>query len=64
MAINGVKVPNPPLRDTIILPDWTGQGPYATVTLRMDFRDSNIAGTLVYHCHVLDHEDGGMMAKI
>jgi hypothetical protein len=30
----------------------------------MDFRDPNIAGTFVYHGHVLDHEDAGMMAKI
>jgi hypothetical protein len=30
----------------------------------MDFRDPNIVGTFVYHCHVLEHEDGGMMGKI
>jgi FtsP/CotA-like multicopper oxidase with cupredoxin domain len=30
----------------------------------MDFRDPEIAGTFVYHCHILDHEDAGMMAKI
>jgi FtsP/CotA-like multicopper oxidase with cupredoxin domain len=34
------------------------------VTLRMDFRDKNIIGDFVYHCHILAHEDGGMMAKI
>jgi FtsP/CotA-like multicopper oxidase with cupredoxin domain len=34
------------------------------VTVRMDFRDPNIAGTFVYHCHVLFHEDNGMMEKI
>jgi FtsP/CotA-like multicopper oxidase with cupredoxin domain len=64
MAINGVPVTNPDLQDTIIVPNWTGTGPYPSVTLRMDFRDPNIAGTFVYHCHILDHEDGGMMAKI
>ena len=26
--------------------------------------DPEIAGLFVYHCHVLDHEDGGMMAEI
>jgi len=36
----------------------------ATVKLRMDFRERNIAGTFVYHCHILEHEDHGMMAKI
>jgi FtsP/CotA-like multicopper oxidase with cupredoxin domain len=64
MAINGIPVPNPDLQDTIVLPNWSGHGPYPNVTLRMDFRDSNIAGTFVYHCHILDHEDGGMMSKI
>ncbi len=63
-AINGVPVPNPDLLDTITIPAWSGSGPYPNVTLRMDFRDPNIAGTFVYHCHILDHEDGGMMAKI
>jgi FtsP/CotA-like multicopper oxidase with cupredoxin domain len=23
-----------------------------------------IAGDFVYHCHILEHEDGGMMATI
>ncbi len=64
MAINGVPVPNPDLQDTIQIPNWAGTGPYPSVTLRMDFRDPNIAGTFVYHCHILDHEDGGMMEKI
>lgn len=64
MAINGVPVPNPELQDTVIIPNWSGTGPYPSVTVRMDFRDPNIAGTFVYHCHILDHEDGGMMAKI
>ncbi len=64
MAINGVPVPNPDLIDTMSIPPWSGSGPYPNVTLRLDFRDPNIAGTFVYHCHILDHEDGGMMAKI
>ncbi len=64
MKINGVPVSNPDLQDTIQVPNWSGTGPYPSVTLRMDFRDPNIAGTFVYHCHILDHEDGGMMAKI
>jgi FtsP/CotA-like multicopper oxidase with cupredoxin domain len=35
-----------------------------SVTLRMDFRDKDIVGEFPYHCHILAHEDGGMMAKI
>jgi FtsP/CotA-like multicopper oxidase with cupredoxin domain len=29
----------------------------------MDFRGA-VVGDFVYHCHILDHEDGGMMAII
>lgn len=63
-AVNGVPVQNPTLQDTYSVPFWSGTGPYPSITVRMDFRDPNIAGTFVYHCHVLDHEDAGMMAKI
>ena len=28
----------------------------------MPFQD--YAGTSVFHCHILDHEDGGMMALV
>lgn len=34
------------------------------VRVIVDFRDPAIRGTFVFHCHILDHEDGGMMAKI
>jgi len=64
LAQNGQPFTNPELRDTVILPAWSGSGPYPTVTLRMDFRDPEIAGKFVYHCHILDHEDAGMMAII
>lgn len=64
LATNGQQHTNPELRDTVVVPAWLGSGPYPTVTLRMDFRDPQIAGQFVYHCHILDHEDGGMMAII
>ena len=64
MAIDGVPLANPYLADTITIPEWAGSGPYHNVTVRMDFSDPNIAGKFVYHCHILDHEDGGMMATI
>ncbi|HEY4772100.1 MAG TPA: multicopper oxidase domain-containing protein [Steroidobacteraceae bacterium] len=64
MATNGVAEANPELRDTVVVPAWSGTGPYPSVKLRLDFRDPEIAGTFVFHCHVLDHEDAGMMAKI
>jgi FtsP/CotA-like multicopper oxidase with cupredoxin domain len=61
--ING-KAVDPELRDTITIPYWKGKGSYPKVKVIMDFRDPEIAGTFVYHCHILDHEDAGMMAKI
>jgi FtsP/CotA-like multicopper oxidase with cupredoxin domain len=64
MAVNGVAQADPQLRDTVVVPAWSGTGPYPSVSLRMDFRDPEIAGTFVFHCHVLDHEDAGMMQKI
>lgn len=64
MAFDGVPLANPYLADTITIPEWAGSGPYHTATVRMDFSDPNIAGKFVYHCHILDHEDGGMMATI
>jgi FtsP/CotA-like multicopper oxidase with cupredoxin domain len=50
-------------RDMIDVPYWTGTGPYPSVKLRMDFRGPAI-GDFVYHCHILGHEDNGMMAII
>ena len=34
------------------------------VTLIMPFLKNRIAGRFVFHCHILEHEDGGMMANI
>jgi FtsP/CotA-like multicopper oxidase with cupredoxin domain len=62
---NGEPVP-PDRRqylDMIDVPYWSGTGPYPSVKLRMDFRGMDI-GDFVYHCHILEHEDGGMMAII
>ncbi len=49
--------------DTIQVPYWSGTGPYPSVKLRMDFRGPDV-GDFVYHCHILGHEDSGMMATI
>jgi FtsP/CotA-like multicopper oxidase with cupredoxin domain len=62
---NGIAVDEPNLRDTIGVGFWDGNSPqYPSVKLRMDFRDPNILGTFPYHCHILQHEDGGMMGTI
>ncbi len=49
--------------DTIQVPYWSGKGPYPSVTVRLDFRGADV-GDFVYHCHILGHEDNGMMAII
>ena len=62
---SGVPIHEPFLRDTVNVPYFNGRTlQYPSVRLRMDFRDPNIVGTFVYHCHVLEHEDNGMMGKI
>jgi FtsP/CotA-like multicopper oxidase with cupredoxin domain len=62
---SGVPVNEPFLRDTVNVPYYNGRAlQYPSVRLRMDFRDPNIVGTFVYHCHLLEHEDGGMMGRI
>jgi FtsP/CotA-like multicopper oxidase with cupredoxin domain len=48
--------PDPGWRDTVDVP--AGQ----SVVVRIPFDD--FTGTAVYHCHILDHEDQGMMGTI
>ena len=43
-------------RDTLIIPH--GQ------TKRIRIRFADFAGRTVYHCHILDHEDLGMMGTL
>ncbi|HZV76352.1 MAG TPA: multicopper oxidase domain-containing protein [Candidatus Babeliales bacterium] len=65
--VNGVKQTHPHWADTIIVPHRSGTGKKSvpgSVVLLMDFRDPVIRGEFVFHCHILDHEDQGMMAKI
>jgi FtsP/CotA-like multicopper oxidase with cupredoxin domain len=62
---SGVPVNEPFLRDTVNVPYYSGRMlKYPSVRLRMDFRDPNAVGTFVYHCHLLEHEDNGMMGTI
>jgi FtsP/CotA-like multicopper oxidase with cupredoxin domain len=48
--------------DMIEVPAWDGNPahPYPSVTLLVDFRGPDI-GSFVFHCHILGHEDLGMM---
>ena len=53
--------------DMIEVPFWDNvanpNGPVPQVELLMDFRGMDV-GDFVYHCHILSHEDLGMMAII
>ncbi len=65
LAINGVPTNDSAVRDTVVIPYWDGKSQsYPSVKVRVDFRDPETVGTFLYHCHILDHEDLGMMAKI
>src|ERR1700722_1557327 len=65
VAWNGVPVNEPFLRDTVNVPYFDGrmlQSPSGRI--RLDFRDPDTVGTFAYHCHLLEHEDAGMMGTI
>jgi suppressor of ftsI len=57
-AENGLPIADPLWLDTVNVP--TG----GSVDVIMDFTDPVIRGMSVFHCHLLNHEDKGMMAKI
>jgi FtsP/CotA-like multicopper oxidase with cupredoxin domain len=54
----------PTPRDTVDLPAWDGFRKYPSLILRMDFRDPRIVGTFPFHCHIMQHVDGGMMGTV
>ncbi|MGH7922808.1 MAG: multicopper oxidase family protein, partial [Candidatus Dormibacteraceae bacterium] len=56
--INGRTLPIPLWRDTFVLPEFTGN----SITFESNFVD--FTGKFVEHCHVLSHEDLGMMASV
>jgi FtsP/CotA-like multicopper oxidase with cupredoxin domain len=57
-ASNGSSIQAPHWLDTVNL------DPNESIDLLMDFTDPIIAGMSLFHCHLLKHEDKGMMAKI
>jgi FtsP/CotA-like multicopper oxidase with cupredoxin domain len=57
-AENSVPLAHPPWLDTVNVP-YRG-----SVDVILDFTDPIIKGMSVFHCHLLNHEDKGMMAKI
>jgi FtsP/CotA-like multicopper oxidase with cupredoxin domain len=52
-----------PIHDPVWL-DTVNVGVEGSVDVIMDFTNPVIRGMAVFHCHLLNHEDKGMMAKI
>lgn len=67
--INGKPLPVPEWRDTILVPAATGgngninDANFGSVTLRTWF-DPRFTGSTVMHCHILTHEDVGMIQRL
>jgi suppressor of ftsI len=61
--INGVRQPFTGYQDTVSLPIATKKGP-GEVKIRIRFTNPLIVGKFVYHCHIVQHADQGMMANI
>jgi FtsP/CotA-like multicopper oxidase with cupredoxin domain len=67
-ATNGARNNTPNWIDTVDVPPQRrtahGVPRPSTITILVDFRNPVIAGTFLFHCHLTDHEDGGMAAKV
>jgi suppressor of ftsI len=62
--INGVPQPFNGYDDVVTLPAAKSDTEPSEVTLLMPFDDPVIVGKFVYHCHIIQHEDQGMMSVI
>jgi FtsP/CotA-like multicopper oxidase with cupredoxin domain len=62
-AINGIAQSQEFLLDNVNVPAANANGP-GSVKILVDFTDPIDIGTFLLHCHILSHEDGGMMAAI
>ena len=56
LSMNGIPYTSYGEQDTVVLP------PHGDVVIRMAFLD--FTGKFVFHCHILAHEDGGMMKVV
>jgi FtsP/CotA-like multicopper oxidase with cupredoxin domain len=69
LEVNGLRPPDPPLLDVVNVPFATGfdtaGAPVAPgrVRIKLSFPDA-LAGDILFHCHLVDHEDNGMMGIV
>jgi len=67
ISLNGVPQPFTGYQDTVSLPFATkqkGQLVPGEVTVIIPFTNPVMVGEFVYHCHIVQHADQGMMANI
>ena len=62
--INGEPVPFIGYNDVFTLPPASSTGEPSVVKMLIPFTDPVILGEFVYHCHIIQHEDQGMMSNI
>jgi FtsP/CotA-like multicopper oxidase with cupredoxin domain len=71
LAIDGKQVAEPPLLDVVNVPYAEAMGYHSKegpvrpgrVRIKLYFPES-LAGDIPFHCHLVDHEDNGMMAVL
>jgi suppressor of ftsI len=62
-SVNGQAVPPDSLRDVVDLP-YAQNGVPGEVKVIIPFTDPIMVGRFVFHCHIVGHEDAGMMANL
>lgn len=62
--VNGVAQPFNGYNDVVTLPAAASEAKPSVVTILIPFTDPVILGKFVYHCHIIQHEDQGMMSVI
>jgi FtsP/CotA-like multicopper oxidase with cupredoxin domain len=71
LDVDGQPVAAPPLLDVVEVPYATATGFHSKdgpvrpgrIRIRMTF-PASLAGDIPFHCHLVDHEDNGMMAVL
>jgi len=64
LEVNSVPTPFIGLQDTINVPRVSANDTFGEVQILVPFNRFDIFGKFVAHCHILNHEDGGMMITI
>lgn len=62
VAENDIPVSSPAFYDTYPIPPAIGPDTPGSITIRM--RPKRFTGRIVQHCHILPHEDAGMMGVV